>query len=185
MSRGRCLTLSGCVQIGEGAGRRTLHNTHRGPCSPMRPFSRKKRSQQISRTKISTGGQAAGGIDEFLRQRAKSMECARNCVSQTLCPSCHPCFASSNIRRMHAPVYSSGAGSLCPLPSVSVMVRTTSGGGTRLLRIDAPASITIAGLKQMLCCPPHSLCSDSSAVALVSAGRVKRRCARSSTSAFC
>jgi hypothetical protein len=86
---------------------------------------------------------------------------------------------------MHAPVYSSGAGSRIPLPSVIVMIRTSSGGGTRLIRIEVPASITIAGLKQKLCCPPHSLCSDSSAVVLVSAGRVKRRCPRRSTNAFC
>ena len=64
--------------------------------------------------------------------------------------------------------------SLSPAPNaalnVKVAVRSSGGDGSRVFVVDAPACGTIADVKRLLCCPPHSMCSDKSALLLVLKG---------------
>ena len=55
--------------------------------------------------------------------------------------------------------------------AIKVSVRSASGDGTRVFVVEAPASGTITDVKRLLCCPPHSLCSDASALVLVLKGK--------------
>jgi len=54
---------------------------------------------------------------------------------------------------------------------IKLMVRSSRGDGTRVFTVEAPASGTIADVKQLLCRPPHSMCSDASALVLVLKGK--------------
>ena len=64
--------------------------------------------------------------------------------------------------------------SLSPAPNaapyVKVAVRSSGGDGSRVFVVDAPACGTIADVKRLLCCPPHSMCRDESALLLVLKG---------------
>ncbi len=51
-----------------------------------------------------------------------------------------------------------------------VAVRSSRGDGSRVFIFDAPMCGTIVGVKRLLCHPPHSLCSDASALELVLQG---------------
>jgi hypothetical protein len=46
----------------------------------------------------------------------------------------------------------------------------SGGDGSRVFVVEAPARGTIADLKRLLCLPPHSVCSDASALELVLKG---------------
>jgi len=54
---------------------------------------------------------------------------------------------------------------------IKVTVRSSRGDGSHLFVLDAPASGTIADVKQLLCRPPHCACSDASALVLVLKGK--------------
>jgi hypothetical protein len=54
--------------------------------------------------------------------------------------------------------------------AIKVTARSSRGDGSRLFTVEAPASGTIADVKRLLCLPPHSLCSDASALELVLKG---------------
>jgi hypothetical protein len=51
-----------------------------------------------------------------------------------------------------------------------VVARSGGGYGSRVFVVDAPSRGTIADVKRMLCLPPHSVCSDASALELVLKG---------------
>ena len=53
---------------------------------------------------------------------------------------------------------------------IQVAVRSSGGDGSRVFVIEAPARSTIADVKRLLCLPPHSVCSDASALELVLKG---------------
>jgi hypothetical protein len=53
-----------------------------------------------------------------------------------------------------------------------VVARSGCGDGSRVFVVDAPSRGTIADVKRMLCLPPHSVCSDASALELVLKGEV-------------
>ena len=55
--------------------------------------------------------------------------------------------------------------------AIKVMVRSSRGDSIRLFAVEAPASGTIADVKQLLCRPPHSMCSDASTIVLVLKGK--------------
>ena len=60
-----------------------------------------------------------------------------------------------------------------PVPqpvAIQFAVRTSGGDGSRVLVVEAPARGTIADVKRLLCLPPHSVCSDASALELVLKG---------------
>jgi hypothetical protein len=60
---------------------------------------------------------------------------------------------------------------LAPEPdAIQLAVRTSGGDGSRVFVVEAPARGTIADLKRLLCLPPHSVCSDASALELVLKG---------------
>ena len=61
-----------------------------------------------------------------------------------------------------APVLAPGA--------IPVAVRSSGGDGSRVFLVEAAARGTIADVKRLLCLPPHSLCSDASALELVLKG---------------
>jgi hypothetical protein len=70
----------------------------------------------------------------------------------------------------------SPAASAAPPPvaasdGVKVAVRSSCGDGSCMFVVDAPACSTIADVKRLLCCPPHSLRSEWSAVVLVLKGK--------------
>ena len=54
--------------------------------------------------------------------------------------------------------------------AVQVAVRSCGGDGSRMFVVEAPARGTIADVKRLLCLPPHSVCSDASALELVLKG---------------
>ncbi len=54
--------------------------------------------------------------------------------------------------------------------TMTVAIRSCRGCGGRVYSVDAPASVSIADLKLMLCRPPHSVCSDAAKMVLVSKG---------------
>ena len=54
--------------------------------------------------------------------------------------------------------------------AIRVAVRSCGGDGSRVLVVEAPARGTIADVKRLLCLPPHSVCSDASALELVLKG---------------
>jgi hypothetical protein len=56
------------------------------------------------------------------------------------------------------------------LDATKVTVRSSRGDGTCTFVVEAPASGTIAEVKQLLCRPPHSMCSDPSTLVLVLKG---------------
>ena len=55
--------------------------------------------------------------------------------------------------------------------AIKMMVRSSRGDGARVFSVVAPARGTIADVKQLMCRPPHSTCSDASALALVLKGK--------------
>ena len=55
--------------------------------------------------------------------------------------------------------------------AIKLTVRSSRGDCTRAFVVDAPASGTIADVKQLLCRPPHSMCSDASTLVLVLKGK--------------
>jgi hypothetical protein len=55
--------------------------------------------------------------------------------------------------------------------AIKVTVRSSRGDGTRLFVVEASASGTVADVKQLLCRPPHSMCSDASTFVLVMKGK--------------
>ena len=55
--------------------------------------------------------------------------------------------------------------------AIQVTVRSSRGEGTRAVIVEAPASGTIADVKQLLCRPPHSMCSEASTLVLVLKGK--------------
>ena len=54
---------------------------------------------------------------------------------------------------------------------IQVTARCSRGDGSRLCTVETPASGTIADVKQLLCRPPHSVCSDASTLVLVLKGK--------------
>ncbi len=61
----------------------------------------------------------------------------------------------------------------CPAPepdAIQLAVRTSGGDGSRVFVVEASARGTIADMKRLLCLPPHSMCSDASALELVLKG---------------
>ena len=54
--------------------------------------------------------------------------------------------------------------------TIQVAVRASGGDGRCLFVVEAPARSTIADVKRLLCLPPHSVCSDASALELVLKG---------------
>jgi hypothetical protein len=62
--------------------------------------------------------------------------------------------------------------------AIQVAIRSCGGDGSRVFVVEAPARGTIADAKRLLCLPPHSMCSDASALELV----LKGECA---TAAVC
>jgi hypothetical protein len=58
---------------------------------------------------------------------------------------------------------------------ISVVVRSSRGDGSFVYAVEAPASCTIASFKQLLCRPPHSVCSDVSMLALAMKGECARQ----------
>jgi hypothetical protein len=57
-----------------------------------------------------------------------------------------------------------------PTQAVNVAVRDSRGCGCQLVLVYAALSGTIADVKRLLCLPPHSVCSDASALQLVLKG---------------
>ena len=55
--------------------------------------------------------------------------------------------------------------------AIKVTARSSRGDGSRLFTAEVPASGTIADVKQLLCRPPHSMCSDASTLVLVLKGK--------------
>jgi hypothetical protein len=56
--------------------------------------------------------------------------------------------------------------------AIKVTVRSSRGDVTRAFVVEAPVSCTtIADVKQLLCRPPHSMCSDASTLVLVLKGK--------------
>ena len=56
--------------------------------------------------------------------------------------------------------------------AIKLTVRSSRGDGTRSFVVEAPVSgMTIADVKQLLCRPPHSMCSDASTLVLVLKGK--------------
>jgi hypothetical protein len=54
--------------------------------------------------------------------------------------------------------------------AIQVAFRSSGGDGSRVFVVEAPARSTVADVKRLLCRPPHSLCSDASALELVLKG---------------
>ena len=54
--------------------------------------------------------------------------------------------------------------------AIKVVVRSSRSDGSRVFVVYAPACGTIVDVKRLLCLPPHSLCSDASALELVLKG---------------
>ena len=54
--------------------------------------------------------------------------------------------------------------------AIRLAVRTSGGDGSHVFVVEAPARGTIADVKRLLCLPPHSVCSDASALELVLKG---------------
>ncbi len=54
--------------------------------------------------------------------------------------------------------------------AIQLAIRTSGGDGSRVFVVEAPARGTIADVKRLLCLPPHSVCSDASALELVLKG---------------
>ena len=56
--------------------------------------------------------------------------------------------------------------------AIKLTVRSSRGDGTRSFVVEAPVSgTTIADVKQLLCRPPHSMCSDALTLVLVLKGK--------------
>jgi hypothetical protein len=55
--------------------------------------------------------------------------------------------------------------------TIRVAIRSCRGNGGHVYSVDAPANVSIADLKLILCRPPHSVCSDAAKIVLVSKGR--------------
>ena len=69
-----------------------------------------------------------------------------------------PLLAASTARHFLAP------------HALQVAIRSSGGDGCRVFVVDAPAHSTVADVKRLLCLPPHSMCSDASALELVLKG---------------
>ena len=54
--------------------------------------------------------------------------------------------------------------------AIRVAVRSCGGDGSRVFVVEVPVRGTIADVKRLLCLPPHSACSDASALELVLKG---------------
>ncbi len=61
------------------------------------------------------------------------------------------------------------ADTICETPASKVTVRSARGDGTRLFVVNAAIG-SVAEVKQLLCRPPHSLCTDASFLLLVAKG---------------
>ena len=61
--------------------------------------------------------------------------------------------------------------------AIKVTARSSRGDGSRLFTVEAPACGTIADVKQLLCRPPHTMCSDASTLVLVLKGKGVVACA--------
>jgi hypothetical protein len=70
-----------------------------------------------------------------------------------------------------APSASTALPVVAPDAIKTTTVRSSLGDGTCVFVVDAPASGKIADVKQLLCHPPHSVCSDVSALVLVRKGK--------------
>ena len=68
-----------------------------------------------------------------------------------------------------APAANTARPALAP-HAIQVAVRSCGGDGSRVFVVEAPARGTIADVKRLLCLPPHSVCSDASALELVLKG---------------
>ena len=68
-----------------------------------------------------------------------------------------------------APAANTARPALAP-HAIQVAVRSCGGDGSRVFAVEAPARGTIADVKRLLCLPPHSVCSDASALELVLKG---------------
>ena len=69
-----------------------------------------------------------------------------------------------------APAANTARPALAP-HAIQVAVRSCGGDGSRVFVVEAPARGTIADVKRLLCLPPHSVCSDASALELVLKGK--------------
>ena len=54
--------------------------------------------------------------------------------------------------------------------AIQVAVRSSGGDGSRVFVVELEARGTLADVKRLLCMPPHSVCSDASALVLVLKG---------------
>ena len=61
-------------------------------------------------------------------------------------------------------------------PSIKVTIRSCKGNGRCLFFLEAPANVSIGDVKQLLCRPPHSMCSDASELVLVLKGKGSLNC---------
>ncbi len=79
-----------------------------------------------------------------------------------------PVFSLSLVRPMQQP----SPADLAAAPNATrrVVVRSGGGDGSRVFVVDVPSRGTIVDVKRMLCLPPHSVCSDASALELVLKG---------------
>ncbi len=64
-----------------------------------------------------------------------------------------------------------GADAAAADDTIRVAIRSCRGNGGHVYSVDAPANVSIADLKLILCRPPHSVCSDAAKIVLVSKGR--------------
>ena len=73
---------------------------------------------------------------------------------------------------MHSPAPPSSTALPVVAPdAIKVTVRSSLGDGTCVFVVDAPAGGKIADVKQLLCLPPHNMCSDASTLVLVLKGK--------------
>ncbi len=96
------------------------------------------------------------------------------CFDSIACSSFRrPCCPHNRNLRMQR---SASAGSIALQPvaapdAIQATVRSSRGDGTRVFVVDAPADGKIADVKQLLCCPPHSVCSHASTLVLLLKGK--------------
>ena len=69
------------------------------------------------------------------------------------------------------PPAAAAAAAAAPPSSIKVTIRSCKGNGRCLFFLAAPANVSIGDVKQQLCRPPHSMCSDASTLVLVLKGK--------------
>jgi len=86
------------------------------------------------------------------------------------------CASNRNCCIMQPPAPAANKALPADMPdAIKVMVRSSRGDSACLFVVEAPASGTIADVKQLLCRPPHSMCSHASTLVLVLKGKCTAR----------